>query len=63
MKYLGHEIKPCDCGGPQYGTDHSPDCAMILDAMRIEDIVEEDASSAQEQDRILALAARYFYCA
>ena len=21
---------PCNCGGPSYGTDHSPDCALVL---------------------------------
>lgn len=21
---------PCNCGGPQYGTDHAPDCATEL---------------------------------
>lgn len=20
----------CDCGGPYYGTDHAPDCALVL---------------------------------
>ena len=28
----------CNCGGPQYGTDHSPDCAILL---AWDDAVEE----------------------
>jgi hypothetical protein len=29
-EYLNlHEIT-CNCGGPQYGTDHAPDCALVL---------------------------------
>lgn len=36
MKYKGNTISDCDCGGPQYGTDHAPDCRMILDAEDID---------------------------
>ena len=42
MIYKGHEISDCDCGGPQYGTDHAPDCRMILDADEIERLISEE---------------------
>lgn len=29
-KLLKERKIPCNCGGPQYGTDHSPDCAVCL---------------------------------
>ena len=44
MLYRGRKIADCNCGGPQYGTDHAPDCAMILDAQR----VDEDLASGGE---------------
>ncbi len=34
--YRGYQICPCNCGGPQRGTDHSPDCDMVLDAMDVD---------------------------
>lgn len=32
----------CDCGGPQYGTDHAPDCAITLAWDRCYDEATED---------------------
>ena len=67
MKYLGYNIKSCNCGGPQYGTDHSPDCAMILDARCIEELIEDeetDRLDAEEERNATDdfLARSYFDC-
>jgi len=29
-KYVKDHKIVCNCGGPQYGTDHSPDCTYVL---------------------------------
>lgn len=29
-RYLREKEIGCNCGGPQYGTDHAPDCAIEL---------------------------------
>lgn len=42
MKYRGHEIADCNCGGPQYGTDHAPDCQMVLDAIEVDHEIEDE---------------------
>ena len=31
----------CSCGGPQYGTDHAPDCEWELQAIEIENEIKE----------------------
>lgn len=31
-KLLRQGGSACDCGGPQYGTAHAPDCAFVLAA-------------------------------
>lgn len=46
MIYKGQQIQDCNCGGPSYGTDHAPDCAMILDA---EDVDHDDSEEIQEE--------------
>jgi hypothetical protein len=28
--YMAHPEAVCNCGGPQYGTGHSPDCELIV---------------------------------
>ena len=30
LNYCKEKNVVCDCGGPQYGTDHSPDCEINL---------------------------------
>lgn len=40
MKYRGYDVANCNCGGPQYGTDHAPDCAMLRDAEEIDYMIE-----------------------
>ena len=32
LKETGKKIDPCNCGGPQDETDHSPDCDWVLSA-------------------------------
>ena len=31
-RFIAREVRKarCNCGGPQYGTAHSPDCALLL---------------------------------
>ena len=38
----GYKIKPCNCGGPQYGTDHSPDCEYELSALDLQDQFDDE---------------------
>jgi hypothetical protein len=47
-------LAPCNCGGPQYGTDHSPDCEWELDAMRRQDQWEEDEAQDDGYDEGMA---------
>ena len=52
MVYKGYEIRACNCGGPQYGTDHSPDCQMLLDALDVEQIIEDLEFFGDEQEEV-----------
>lgn len=38
----GRQVKSCNCGGPQYGTEHSPDCAWELSALDLQDEYENE---------------------
>ena len=49
MKARNLTLAPCDCGGPQYGTDHSPDCAWELDVMHREEQWQEDEQMTQDE--------------
>ena len=33
---------PCNCGGPQSGTKHSPDCEMLLSWDHLRDVAEDE---------------------
>lgn len=42
-RYKGKEIAECNCGGPQYGTAHAPDCELILDATQVDKELRDEA--------------------
>lgn len=35
LKTNNEEVAACNCGGPQDGTDHSPDCDYELSAIEL----------------------------
>jgi hypothetical protein len=43
----------CNCGGPQYGTDHSPDCDLLI----AEDAAEELRKEGVYNDRMANIEA------
>lgn len=45
MKYRGYKVPNCNCGGPESGTGHSPDCLYVLGC---DDVDHEIADRDQE---------------
>ncbi len=37
----GYKPRPCNCGGPQYGTDHAPDCEWEVSALDLQDLFDD----------------------
>jgi len=46
----GYKPKPCNCGGPQYGTDHSPDCESEISILDLQDLYDDDMLDRFEFD-------------
>lgn len=42
LRGSGYKVKPCNCGGPQYGTDCSPDCEREVSAMDLQDLYDDE---------------------
>ena len=42
--------KTCDCGGPQYGTPHAPDCRLLLALDAAEEAWREEVYQITQQD-------------
>jgi len=38
----GFKVKPCNCGGPQYGTDCAPDCEREVSALDLQDQYDDE---------------------
>lgn len=50
LKANGYKPKPCNCGGPQYGTDHAPDCEFELSSMDLQDVFEDEMAEMFSED-------------
>ena len=50
LKMNGYKVKPCNCGGPQYGTDHSPDCEFELSALDLQDQFDDEMEERYDYD-------------
>lgn len=42
LKMNGYKPKPCNCGGPQYGTDHAPDCEYEVSALDLQEQFDDE---------------------
>lgn len=49
--YISLKNIQCNCGGPEDGTDHSPDCSLILEEYNIQD----EWNDLEENDKKLSV--------
>ena len=52
LKGSGRKVKPCNCGGPQYGTDCAPDCEREISAMDLQDLYDDEMTERFEFDDV-----------